>query len=142
MPMNKYQFTKLLAQNGSTDFERMTHNAAIEFTDLFCKTLANALVMDGKVKLDNYLVFEVREPKKCTTGQIKNPNTGEISAPKNRKRLGVRCGKKLRELIQDYDPNVQPDLSYLAGKKRSNNDFDLDNEPDDDNYDWFSEPDF
>lgn len=142
MLMNKYQFTKLLAQNGSTDFERMTHNAAIEFTDIFLQTLADALVMDGKVKLDNYLVFEVREPKKCAAGQIRNPKTGEMSAPKNRKRLGIRCGKKLRKLIQEYDKNAPHDLAFLDGKKRSNNDYDLDNEPDDDNYDWFSEPDF
>lgn len=140
--MNKFQFTKLMAQNGSTDFERMTHNAAIEYTDLFCRTLADALIMDGKVKLDNYLVFEVREPKKCADGQLRNPKTGEMFEPKNRKRLGVRCGKKLRELIQGYEPTATHDLSFLAGKKRSQDDIDLDNEPDDDNYDWFSEPDF
>lgn len=140
--MNKFQFTKLMAQNGSTDFERMTQNAAIEFTDLFCRTLADALIMDGKVKLDNYLVFEVREPKKCADGQLRNPKTGELFEPKNRKRLGVRCGKKLRELIQEYDPSAPHDLSFLVGKKRSHNDNDIENEPDDDNYDWFSEPDF
>ena len=140
--MNKKQFTKLMSINGSSEDEKMTHNAAIEMTNLFLKTLADALVLDGVVKLDNYLVIEVREPQKYTVEQIRNPKTGEIFAPKNLKRLGVRCGKKLRRLIQDYDPNVQHDLSFLAEKKRSNNDFDLDNEPDDDNYDWFSEPDF
>lgn len=140
--MNKYQFTKMLALNGSNEYDKMTHNAAMELTDLFLQTLADALVMDGKVKLDNFLVFEVREPKKCTMGQLKNPKTGEIFAPKNRKRLGIRCGKKLRELIQDYNPNVQHDLSFLAAKQRSNESFDYEDSPDDDNYDWFASPDF
>ena len=140
--MNKYQFTKLMAQNGSTDFERMTHNAAIAYTDLFCRTLADALIMDGKVKLDNYLVFEGRVPKKCADGQLRNPKTGEMFEPKNRKRLGVRCGKKLRELIQEYDPSAPHDLSFLTVKKRSDNNIDDEDYPDDDNVDWFNDPDF
>lgn len=140
--MNKKQFTKLMSIKGSSEYFKMTHNSAIEMTDLFLDTLADALIMDGKVKLDNYLVFEVREPKKCADGQLRNPKTGEMFKPKNRKRLGVRCGKKLRELIQEYDKSAPHDLSFLAAKQRSDNDIDLDNEPDDDNYDWFSEPDF
>lgn len=140
--MNKKQFTKLMSINGSNEDYHMTHNAAIEMTNLFLKTLADALVLDGKVKLDNYLVFEVREPKKCADGMLRNPKTGELFESRNLQRLTCRCGKKLRELIQEYDKNAPHDLSFLAAKQRSDNDIDLDDDSDDDNYDWFSSPDF
>ena len=140
--MNKKQFTKLMSINGSSEYEKMTHNAAIEMTNLFLKTLADALVLDGVVKLDNYLVFEVREPTQYKVEQLRNPKTGEIFAPKSRKRLGIRCGKKLRELIQGYDPTATSDLAFLAAKQRSNKEYEDEDLPDDDNYDWFSDPDF
>lgn len=140
--MNKFQFTKLLALNGSNDYEKMTHNAAIEFTDLFCQTLADALVADGKVKINDYLIFEVKEPKHFKAGVVKNPATGELTVPKNLKRLTCRAGKKMNRLIQGYDKSAPHDLSFLAAKQRSNNDFEDEDSPDDDNYDWFSDPDF
>lgn len=125
--MNKQQFTKLMSIKGSKKFNRrMTHNAAIDMTNLFLDTLADALLLDGIVKLDNYLVFEVREPTNYSVGQLRNPKTGEIFAPKKRKRLGIRCGKKLREIIQGYDKSAQHDLSWLVEKKRSNKDSDGD----------------
>lgn len=140
--MNKFQFTKMLAKNGSNDYEKMTHNAAIEFVDLFCQTLADALVIDGKVKLSDYLIFEIKEPSHFKAGLVKNPKTGEMVKPRNLNRLTCKAGKKMKEIIQGYDPTAPHDLSFLAAKVRSDNDIDDEDYPDDDNVDWFSDPDF
>ena len=112
--MNKFQFTKLLAHNNG-----IRHNAAIELVDMFCDSLAQGLVLDGKVKINDYLIFEVKEPPNFKAGVIKNPATGEVTKPNGLKRLTCRAGKKLREMIQDYDKNAQHDLSFLAAKKHN-----------------------
>ena len=117
--MNKFQFTKLLAHNNG-----ITQNAAIELVDMFTDSLAQGLVLDGIVKINDYLVFEVKEPSHFKSGLVRNPKTGEMTELKMRKRLSCRAGKKLREIIQGYDKNAQHDLSFLAAKKRSNKDSD------------------